>query len=97
MVVMVILYVRWWSRARLCCDWKLPNLSWRKNPDYEMRKEQILSGIGEDPDWKIWINRRFFWRKMLEITRTTSLIRFWRRSGLTKVYCMSFWSEGLKI
>jgi len=30
MVVMVILYVRWWSRARLCCDWKLPNLSWRK-------------------------------------------------------------------
>jgi len=22
----------------------------QKNPDYEMKKEQILSGIGEDPD-----------------------------------------------
>jgi len=22
----------------------------QKNPDYEMRKEQILSGTGEDPD-----------------------------------------------
>jgi len=34
-----------------------------KNPDYEMWKEQILSGIGEDPDSKIRINRRFFIKK----------------------------------
>jgi len=26
-VVMIILYARWWSRARLCCVWKLSNLS----------------------------------------------------------------------
>jgi len=25
----IILNVHWWSRARLCCIWKLPNLSWR--------------------------------------------------------------------
>jgi len=30
-----------------------------KNPDYEMFKAQILSSIGEDPDDKIRINRRF--------------------------------------
>jgi len=31
----------------------------QKNPDYEMWKEHILSGIDEDPDEKIRINRRF--------------------------------------
>jgi len=54
-----------------------------------MGKEQILSGIGEDPDYKKKrINRRFLQRKTLEIFRTTSCIRFWRRSGLTQVYCI---------
>ena len=56
-----------------------------KNPDYEVWKEQILSGIGEDPYEKIRINRRFWWRKTLEISRTSSFIRFWRRSGLVKL------------
>jgi len=41
---------------------------------------------------KIRINRRFLKRKPKEIIRTTSFIRFWRRSrltesGLTEVYC----------
>ena len=31
----------------------------QKNPDYEVRKEQILSGIGKGPDLKIRINWRF--------------------------------------
>jgi len=26
---MIILYARWWSWARLCCVWKLPNLCYR--------------------------------------------------------------------
>jgi len=26
-VVIAMLNVRWWSWARLCCAWKLPNLS----------------------------------------------------------------------
>jgi len=26
-VVMIILCARWWSWARLCCIWMLPNLS----------------------------------------------------------------------
>jgi len=55
-----------------------------KNPDYEMLKAQFLSGIGEDPDWKIRINRIFLWRKTLEIIRTTTFIRFWWRSGWTR-------------
>ena len=29
-VVIVILNAGWWSWARLCCVWKLPNLSWRQ-------------------------------------------------------------------
>jgi len=27
--VMIFLYAGWWLWARLCCTWKLPNLSWR--------------------------------------------------------------------
>jgi len=56
--VVIILDVRCWSWARMCCVWKLLNLSSRpvsaltslNNLDYEMWKEQILSGISEDPD-----------------------------------------------
>ena len=51
-----------------------------------MGKKQILSGIGEDSDKsKIFIKNNV----TLEIIRTTNFIRFWRRSGLTEVYCIS--------
>jgi len=43
----------------------------QKNPHFEVRKEQILSGIGEDPNQKIQTNQRFSQRKTLEIIRTT--------------------------
>ena len=61
-----------------------------KNTDYKIWKEQILSGIGEDPDL---IRKKNLLRKRLEIIRTTSFIWFWRRSGLTEsglteVYCI---------
>jgi len=59
----IILNVRRWSWARLCCVWKLSNLSERpisalKNTTAcKYRKiwitrceEQIISDIGEDPD-----------------------------------------------
>jgi len=62
-VVNIILNIRCWSWARLCCVWKLPNFFKRpvsvlKNTTaWKCRKiriticeEQILSGIGEDPD-----------------------------------------------
>jgi len=56
-VVIMTLYAHCWSWASLCCVRKLLNLSQRQvngdcaeNPDYEMWKEQILSGIGEDQD-----------------------------------------------
>jgi len=29
-IVMIILYVQWWSWAHLCCIWKLPNPSQRQ-------------------------------------------------------------------
>jgi len=38
-------------------------LKYRKNPNYEMWKEQILSSIGEDPDFQSGIKRRFLKRK----------------------------------
>jgi len=56
-----------------------------KNPDHEMGKEKILPVLA-----KIRINRRFLWRKTLKIIRTTRFIRFWRRFGLTEVYCITF-------
>jgi len=64
--VIIILNVRWWSWAHLCCTWKLPNVSyrvhwmhfenttackWRKIRITKCKK--ILSSIGEDPEWKI--------------------------------------------
>jgi len=32
------------------CTWERKSVEVQENPDYEMRKKQILSGIGEDPD-----------------------------------------------
>jgi len=31
------------------CTWQYNSVEVQKNPDYEMWKEKILSGIGEDP------------------------------------------------
>jgi len=59
------------------CKWrKIRIMRWEKSRFY-----RILA--------KIRINRRFLYRKTLETIRTTSFIRFWRRSRLTELYCSS--------
>jgi len=49
-----------------------------------MKKEQILSGIGEDPD-----KPNIFIKSNVSNHSYHQFLRFWRRSGLAEVYCIT--------